>query len=137
MRILGAALLTAGLAALVSAQPLYPTRSTEAVVFILPPEGQVVSGDGEFVVGHVKDAQAPFSINGQTVAVRPEGNANAEIATGDVEVTATELVVLNESAPLPFPRRTVWPSRSGRVRAMAKRQPSSASVSARRWRRGS
>ncbi|UZJ26554.1 aspartate--tRNA ligase [Rhodococcus antarcticus] len=38
-----------------------------------------------------------------TVAVRPAGNANTEIATGDVEVTATELVVLNESAPLPFP----------------------------------
>ena len=38
-----------------------------------------------------------------TVAVRPEGNANPDIATGEVEVTATELVVLNESAPLPFP----------------------------------
>ena len=38
-----------------------------------------------------------------TVAVRPEGNANPDIVTGEVEVTATELVVLNESAPLPFP----------------------------------
>ena len=38
-----------------------------------------------------------------TVAVRPAGNANVDIATGDVEVSATELVVLNESAPLPFP----------------------------------
>ncbi|MEO6881125.1 MAG: aspartate--tRNA ligase [Mycobacteriaceae bacterium] len=38
-----------------------------------------------------------------TVAVRPAGNANPDIATGDVEVSATDLVVLNESAPLPFP----------------------------------
>jgi len=38
-----------------------------------------------------------------TVEVRPAGNANPEIATGDVEVTAAELVVLNECAPLPFP----------------------------------
>jgi len=38
-----------------------------------------------------------------TVALRPEGNANPDIATGDIEVSATELTVLNESAPLPFP----------------------------------
>ncbi|MGU3503200.1 aspartate--tRNA ligase [Mycobacterium sp. C31M] len=36
------------------------------------------------------------------VEVRPEGNANAEIATGDIEVNAVELTVLGESAPLPF-----------------------------------
>nr|MCH9708261.1 aspartate--tRNA ligase [Actinomycetes bacterium] len=36
------------------------------------------------------------------VEIRPEGNANAEIATGDVEVNATSLTVLGESAPLPF-----------------------------------
>ncbi|MGB2918805.1 MAG: aspartate--tRNA ligase [Mycobacterium sp.] len=36
------------------------------------------------------------------VEVRPEGNANPEIATGDVEVNATTLTVLGESAPLPF-----------------------------------
>ena len=36
------------------------------------------------------------------VEVRPEGNANAEIPTGDVEVNATTLSVLGESAPLPF-----------------------------------
>ena len=36
------------------------------------------------------------------VEVRPEGNANAEIATGEIEVNATELTVLGESAPLPF-----------------------------------
>lgn len=36
------------------------------------------------------------------VEVRPEGNANPDIATGDIEVNATTLTVLGESAPLPF-----------------------------------
>jgi aspartyl-tRNA synthetase len=36
------------------------------------------------------------------VEVRPEGNANTDIPTGQIEVNATELTVLNESAPLPF-----------------------------------
>jgi aspartyl-tRNA synthetase len=36
------------------------------------------------------------------VETRPEGNANADIATGDIEVNATKLTVLSESAPLPF-----------------------------------
>ena len=36
------------------------------------------------------------------VEVRPEGNANPDIATGDIEVNATDLTVLGESAPLPF-----------------------------------
>ena len=36
------------------------------------------------------------------VEVRPEGNANADIATGEIEVNATVLTVLSESAPLPF-----------------------------------
>ncbi|CAN5245223.1 aspartate--tRNA ligase [soil metagenome] len=36
------------------------------------------------------------------VETRPEGNANTEIATGEIEVNATSLTVLSESAPLPF-----------------------------------
>jgi len=36
------------------------------------------------------------------VETRPEGNANPEIATGEIEVNATSLTVLGESAPLPF-----------------------------------
>ena len=35
------------------------------------------------------------------VETRPEGNANPEIATGEIEVNATSLTVLGESAPLP------------------------------------
>jgi aspartyl-tRNA synthetase len=36
------------------------------------------------------------------VEIRPEGNANAEIATGEIEINATSLTVLGECAPLPF-----------------------------------
>lgn len=36
------------------------------------------------------------------VEIRPEGNANPDIATGDIEVNVTSLTVLGESAPLPF-----------------------------------
>jgi aspartyl-tRNA synthetase len=36
------------------------------------------------------------------VRLRPEGNVNAAIPTGEIEVAAAELVVLNEAAPLPF-----------------------------------
>nr|WP_238392002.1 MULTISPECIES: aspartate--tRNA ligase [unclassified Mycolicibacterium] len=36
------------------------------------------------------------------VEVRPEGNANKDIPTGEIEINATTLEVLSESAPLPF-----------------------------------
>ena len=36
------------------------------------------------------------------VEIRPEGNANPDIATGDIEVDATALTELGECAPLPF-----------------------------------
>jgi len=38
-----------------------------------------------------------------TVARRPEGNENPQLATGDVEVVASAVDVLSEAAPLPFP----------------------------------
>ncbi|GAA2659158.1 aspartate--tRNA ligase [Paractinoplanes durhamensis] len=37
------------------------------------------------------------------VNARPEGNENPELATGAVEVVASELIVLSEAAPLPLP----------------------------------
>ena len=37
-----------------------------------------------------------------TVGVRPEGNANPDLATGEIEVTADEVEVLSTAAPLPF-----------------------------------
>ncbi len=36
------------------------------------------------------------------VTARPAGNANPQLATGEIEVVATEVEVLNEAAPLPF-----------------------------------
>ncbi|HKG51611.1 MAG TPA: aspartate--tRNA ligase, partial [Actinomycetales bacterium] len=36
------------------------------------------------------------------VGRRPQGNENPHLPTGDIEVTASELEVLSESAPLPF-----------------------------------
>ena len=33
---------------------------------------------------------------------RPEGNENPALPTGDVEVVAEQVEVLNEAAPLPF-----------------------------------
>jgi len=38
-----------------------------------------------------------------TVAPRPEGTANASLPTGEIEVNATALEVLNRSEPPPFP----------------------------------
>ncbi|HEY2669985.1 MAG TPA: aspartate--tRNA ligase [Rugosimonospora sp.] len=37
------------------------------------------------------------------VGRRPAGNENPELPTGEVEVTATELTILSEAAPLPLP----------------------------------
>ena len=43
-----------------------------------------------------------LKVTGQ-VSLRPDGNANPNLATGEVEVIATEVIVLSEAAPLPFP----------------------------------
>ena len=43
-----------------------------------------------------------MQVVGEVVA-RPAGNENPELPTGAVEITATALTVLSESAPLPFP----------------------------------
>ncbi|MDF5751988.1 aspartate--tRNA ligase [Spongiactinospora sp. TRM90649] len=37
------------------------------------------------------------------VRVRPEGNENPDLPTGEIEVVADEVSVLSEAAPLPFP----------------------------------
>jgi aspartyl-tRNA synthetase len=37
------------------------------------------------------------------VALRPEGNANPNLPSGEIEVIATDVHVLSEAAPLPFP----------------------------------
>jgi aspartyl-tRNA synthetase len=63
---------------------------------------QVVFREGDVLAqAHRLRAEFCIAVDG-VVEIRPEGNANPEIATGDVEVNATSLTVLGESAPLPF-----------------------------------
>ena len=50
---------------------------------------------------HRLRAEFCLAIEG-VVEIRPQGNANPDIATGEIEVNATSLTVLGESAPLPF-----------------------------------
>ena len=55
------------------------------------------------VLAQAHRLRAEFCVAVQgVVEIRPEGNANEEIATGEIEVNATSLTVLGESAPLPF-----------------------------------
>jgi aspartyl-tRNA synthetase len=64
---------------------------------------QVVFRDGEIAEAAQK-LRSEFCIRvvGE-VRQRPAGNENAELPSGEIEVVATELEVLSESAPLPFP----------------------------------
>jgi aspartyl-tRNA synthetase len=63
---------------------------------------QVVFRDADVLEqAHRLRAEFCIAVDG-IVETRPEGNANADIATGDIEVNATSLTVLSESAPLPF-----------------------------------
>jgi len=61
---------------------------------------QVVIRDEE--VAHPLRSEFVLKVTGE-VSRRPAGNENANLPTGDVEVIAAEVEVLNESAPLPFP----------------------------------
>jgi aspartyl-tRNA synthetase len=61
---------------------------------------QVVIND-EALAGSLR-AEWCVLISG-TVRLRPAGNENANIPTGEIEVVCEELTVLSEAAPLPFP----------------------------------
>jgi aspartyl-tRNA synthetase len=63
---------------------------------------QVVFRDDDVLAAaHRLRAEFCIAVEG-VVEIRPEGNANPEIATGEIEVNATSLTVLGECAPLPF-----------------------------------
>ncbi|OBB33152.1 aspartate--tRNA ligase [Mycolicibacterium peregrinum] len=63
---------------------------------------QVVFREGDVLAAaHRLRAEFCIAVTG-VVEVRPEGNENPDIPTGKVEVNATSLTVLSESAPLPF-----------------------------------
>ncbi|GAB2513081.1 aspartate--tRNA ligase [Microbacterium petrolearium] len=61
---------------------------------------QVVIRDEE--VAHPLRSEFVLQVTGE-VSKRPAGNENANLPTGEVELIAADVVVLNESAPLPFP----------------------------------
>jgi aspartyl-tRNA synthetase len=61
---------------------------------------QVVIRD-EKMAGQLR-AEWCLQITGE-VALRPTGNENANIPTGEIEIMGDDVVVLSESAPLPFP----------------------------------
>src|SRR5882724_10350449 len=64
---------------------------------------QVVFREGEMAErAHRLRAEFCVRVVGEVV-IRPEGNENPELPTGAIEVTATDLTVLSEAAPLPFP----------------------------------
>ena len=53
-------------------------------------------------IAHSLRTEYVVQVTGE-VRLRPEGSANANLSSGEVEVVGTEVVVLNESAPTPFP----------------------------------
>ncbi|WP_446222983.1 aspartate--tRNA ligase [Nocardia sp. IBHARD005] len=63
---------------------------------------QVVFREGEAAEqAHKLRAEFCVQVTG-VVEQRPDGNENPELPTGQIEVDVKELLVLNESAPLPF-----------------------------------
>ena len=75
---------------------------------------QVVVRDAE--VAHALRAEYCLKVTGE-VSARPEGSANPNLPTGDIEVIADASVeVLSASAPLPFPiddAHRAWARRPG------------------------
>ncbi|MQA93308.1 MAG: aspartate--tRNA ligase [Streptosporangiales bacterium] len=61
---------------------------------------QVVFREDE--IAHDLRAEFCVKVTGE-VRVRPEGNENPELPSGEIEVSASDIAVLSESAPLPFP----------------------------------
>ncbi|RKT78250.1 aspartyl-tRNA synthetase [Terracoccus luteus] len=64
---------------------------------------QVVARDEVLAEGGAHDVRNEYcvKVTGE-VRVRPEGNTNPDLPTGEVEVVVSALEVLGESAPLPF-----------------------------------
>ena len=64
---------------------------------------QVVARDEVLESGGAHDLRNEYVVKiVGDVRVRPEGNVNPELPTGEIEVVAAELEVLNTAAPLPF-----------------------------------
>lgn len=93
---------------------------------------QVVIRDEE--IAHPLRSEFVLKVTGE-VSRRPAGNENPNLPSGEVEVIATEVEVLNESAPLPFQvstglgdNETIGEDVRFKHRYLDLRRPSSASV---------
>ena len=65
---------------------------------------QVVVRDEMLAASGAHDLRNEYCIQVRgEVAERPEGNANPDLPTGEIEVVTARAEVLNPSAPLPFP----------------------------------
>jgi len=53
-------------------------------------------------IAHSLRTEYVIQVTGE-VRLRPEGSTNPNLPSGEIEVVGTEVVVLNESAPTPFP----------------------------------
>ncbi len=62
----------------------------------------VFRGEGEDGPAHALRAEFCVKVTGR-VRLRPPGNENPELPTGQIEVAADELEILGEADPLPFP----------------------------------
>lgn len=65
-------------------------------------------------VAHSLRSEYCLEVSGEVVA-RKTGNENPNLATGDIEVVATDVHVLSAAAPLPFPIDDAASSKSGEV----------------------
>ena len=95
---------------------------------------QVVARDEVLARGGAHDLRNEYCVRvvGQVTA-RPDGNANPDLPTGEIEVIAGEIEVLNASAPLPFQideRVTVGEEARLRHRYLDLRRPGASSAGA-------
>ncbi len=93
---------------------------------------QIVIRDEE--IAHPLRNEYVLRVTGE-VSPRPEGNANPNLPTGEVEVVIAEVEVLNEAAPLPFQvstavseNETVGEETRFKYRYLDLRRPSSAAA---------
>lgn len=93
----------------VAAPLLHPVRSTEPIVFIWPPENMPLAAENEFILGSVSPATAPFTINGTTITVHPNGGFLAWLPISAGTFTFHAELVLSTSFTATAERRILVP----------------------------
>lgn len=92
-----------------AAPPLYPTRSTEPIVFVWPPENMTLAADAEFILGSVSPSTGLFTINGVTVPVHRDGGFLAWLPVAPGTFTFRAELALSSSATATAERRILVP----------------------------